>query len=340
MTSVVVVAAAAVGLAGGVLTAQLRADLPESPAAETPDGRPATKRPGADEDPLYYAAAQIHDGDTTIAYSPAGLVWDLVAVPSGWVVLENALGGGRRIVRVQEDGATAVVESGRIPTIDLSADGSRVVYPAADSRKVVIRDVDTGEVEERVSTPETPVAAQFASGDVIVTTKVRLGRNVSRWQVGAGELTPLWTKSTADVVAGDGSVMALSTHFGARRGCPFGVDLDQSRTKLWTDCDVRVFGDAGSMSPDGRRLLAVDSRSDGLGPSWVSVLDADTGQETGRIVEDLMTEVGWYGEDRLAVLVATDLNLRRSRLLACSTSGDCEQVARIPTGYTVLGRLP
>ena len=76
---------------------------------------------------------------------------------------------------------------------------------------------------------------------------------------------------------GAGAVSVINEVTEDLNTCGGLLDLTD-RTLRWDTCEYQV----QQISPDGRHVAAPPSQFDGLGPTSISVLDAETGQETGR----------------------------------------------------------
>lgn len=94
---------------------------------------------------------------------------------------------------------------------------------------------------------------------------------------------------SADPVNG---VIAVQTEMSDRRAC-FAVVDAATQEELWETCDQQL----GTFSPDGRYVMATAVESDGMGPSSLSVLDAETG--------DLVAEFSSKGQDLVSLIRPT-----------------------------------
>ncbi|WP_183095739.1 hypothetical protein [Nocardioides stalactiti] len=74
-------------------------------------------------------------------------------------------------------------------------------------------------------------------------------------------------------------------------------DLEASAA-TWTTCDF----DAREVSPDGSLVSALPSQYDGIGTAWIAILDADSGEETGRFAPEggfVSSGAVWTPDNRL-----------------------------------------
>ncbi|MPZ60343.1 MAG: hypothetical protein GEU93_03410 [Propionibacteriales bacterium] len=326
--------AAVVGLAAGVLVAQLRY------AADDRDQTPA-----ADEaDPLYYAGGEIHDGETVVAYRPDGSVDDLVAVDSGWVLLEKSFEDTHKLVLVRRNGDSRTLDSGLIDTFDVSTDGSRIVYPLGHSTAVAVVDVKTGGVVERLSTGKAyPGFANFAGEDVIYRTGIDARDHMMRWDPATDAVTRVQSDKEPNAVSADGSRMLLARAGFPGRPCPGVFPTSAPERARWRECDVRGYAGSGAFNPSGSLLLATDppywrGRTLRDWRRWVAVLDSESGTEVGRIRGRLVAGAHWLGDDAVGVLVGEDRKARGFRMLTCTVDGECTETVPDLAGDAVLGR--
>jgi hypothetical protein len=93
---------------------------------------------------------------------------------------------------------------------------------------------------------------------------------------GSGVTTP-WTNLRAvTAVSPDDTLLAglrSSGYLPGQKNCAVMVEAADSTLPLWTNCDWNPV----EFSPDGNRVLAIDSGTEGLGPNLMAVMDANTG---------------------------------------------------------------
>ena len=85
---------------------------------------------------------------------------------------------------------------------------------------------------------------------------------------------------------------------------PGWTDMDPAGHERWHTCDYAL----GQFSPDGKYVVGTDAYGDGLGPSWVAILDARTGHEVARFQRppgsDLFIgQLAWEDESHLLASV-------------------------------------
>jgi hypothetical protein len=91
---------------------------------------------------------------------------------------------------------------------------------------------------------------------------------------------------------------------------------------LWESCEIYSI----SFSLDGRYAVATDSRTDGLGPSSLVIVDAATGKRRLTLDVGLTQQVGWESEGRLLFDAWTGHQLA---LVRCTVSGACERATPV-----------
>ena len=99
--------------------------------------------------------------------------------------------------------------------------------------------------------------------------------------------------------------------------------LDQVDTTLrWRTCDFQ----AQQISPDGAYVAAPPSQYDGLGPTSISVLDAETGEETGRFSPEggFVAEWEWTPDN---LLMFTTYDGANWHLMTLAPNGEIAEIA-------------
>jgi hypothetical protein len=99
--------------------------------------------------------------------------------------------------------------------------------------------------------------------------------------------------------------------------------LDRSAgTFRWETCDFQV----QQISPDGTHVAATQSQYDGLGPTSLSVLDAETGEETGRFAPEggFVAEWAWSTD---GALVFSTYDGAQWHLMTMATDGELTEIA-------------
>ncbi|MGH3507245.1 MAG: hypothetical protein ACRDO2_08595 [Nocardioidaceae bacterium] len=101
--------------------------------------------------------------------------------------------------------------------------------------------------------------------------------------------------------------------------CAVLTDLDDVDDGGWDSCTWRPF----EFSPDGSRVFALDTRTEGFGPRLVAVVDS----ETGEALLDLSSEgtfgfaPSWESNDSVLVTLVQD---GRSAIVRCTVGVGCE----------------
>ncbi|UMG93391.1 hypothetical protein [Nocardioides sp. TF02-7] len=96
---------------------------------------------------------------------------------------------------------------------------------------------------------------------------------------------------------------------------------------VWRGCEFQAW----QVSPDGDHVAGLPSYFDGLGPTSISVLDAATGEETGRWAADgaFVADWAWTADGRLAF---TAYDGARWHLYAMAPDGEVEELAPALSG--------
>ena len=101
--------------------------------------------------------------------------------------------------------------------------------------------------------------------------------------------------------------------------CAVLTDLDDVNEGGWNSCTWRPF----EFSPDGSRVFALDTRTEGFGPRLVAVLDS----ETGEALLDLSSEgtfgfsPSWESNDSVLVTLVQD---GQAAIVRCTVGVGCE----------------
>jgi hypothetical protein len=139
---------------------------------------------------------------------------------------------------------------------------------------------------------------------------------------GGSEVTTPWSNlRSVTAVSPDESLLAGLRATGYPRGqknCAVMVQSADS-AELWTTCDWNPV----EFSPDGSRVLALDSGTEGLGPNLMAVMDANTGS----IVAEYSTD-GVFGRatfdadaDSIVAVVAEG---GQASIVRCTIDGQCD----------------
>lgn len=102
------------------------------------------------------------------------------------------------------------------------------------------------------------------------------------------------------------------------------VDLGRSdRAPQWETCDHQP----AQISPDGQLVIGLPSYYDGLGPTEVTVLDAETGGAVGEYAPDgaVLASAAWTTDGRILV-DQYDYDARTWRLVAIDADGSAAEV--------------
>lgn len=360
-TAVTLVALAVAGAIGGTVTAAVRGDAPSTPAAAgSPSASPTAEEPGV---VLYAGAGVIHDGDRTVKYrAPFATPDRLVRSSRGWLISKDTDSEvhphAARLYSVAPDGSTTEVAE-VADAWDVNEQGDRVVGADVETGAVKVWDLD-GDVVATWPGPQGVVRPVW-SGDLVLASAVvpedgdpggESGLwSMFRWNVATGDSRQLDVVGLPELSASrDGGLLAGSVgtegvpvieqnYCLAVMNTPGRADPDH-----WDTCDWRLNGGrSGDFSPNGTRILAVPSETDGFGPGLFATFSASAGPSEGLQkfqAPDWTMDATWLDEEHLLVMGATDGNLddkSGSWLQRCDLRGECEEVARSEHGLLVPG---
>ena len=110
------------------------------------------------------------------------------------------------------------------------------------------------------------------------------------------------------------------------------ADLRRPTPPRWEGCDF----EAAQISPDSKHVIGLPSYYDGLGPTEISVLDAETGEETGRFAPEggFISQSAWSADGRV-VFEAYDG--AQWHLFTMTTTGEIAEVAEPVAGEELNG---
>lgn len=296
VTGLVAAAVAAVALPTGVaVTAALNSgDEPgkdptiaaspsEEPARPTPTPRPDGTFPltieglprGAAPDVTYYnglEGAIVTPGGTV---KPPMTYQQAIRYAGGWLALGYA-GNGSEMSMLDEN-----MEVGRTfrsgQSFALSNDGTQVAYVEMmdDGSQYLVNAPTSGSDPQAWSFPEFPAIRPVGVADTGAVVYVSGGENSTVGMVTAEDkirLEGFVSAFDADINTG---LVAGMTRSDLLNGSCYGV-MDtrvSTSTMKWETCEYSLAG----FSPDGRYLMGSQPDFDGMGPSTMVILEADTG---------------------------------------------------------------
>lgn len=300
---------------GGTVDIDLAA-LPAGPRPETP----------------WYEAGAIHARGRRIPLDPAVRPAAVTPVGRNFVVLDQGADGSRsRLLLVDRSGRTRVLSKGPVnPPVVVSADpvgefawAERV----GDRTRLVLASSKDGTVLDTVDRPGDLVPAGFVQG-MVALSQESPRQSAQIWIAGRGVATVPGALGATATDAARG-LAAVTTRVepdpatGADRACSAVIDAANDYGRRWSSCRVVPV----SFSPDGRFVFAVDSRTEGLGPSRAFVLGARSGRVLLRLhVENTTQRVAW---GRRGTVLFDAWTGGQMGVVRCTTGGDCE-LARGP----------
>ncbi len=138
---------------------------------------------------------------------------------------------------------------------------------------------------------------------------------------------PLPSALAFNDVTGD-SLMTYTDKISDDGSCGGLVDLSSGGVKpKWKTCEHTT----RTISPDGEHVIGWPAYFDGLGFSSISVLDADTGKETGRYAPEggFMASSAWTSDGRVLFDVYSG---GKWQLIAMSTGGEITEIGKAVAG--------
>lgn len=290
-------------------------------------------------EPARLDPAQLPRGeDTRLLHTEGSVIVDddsRVRVRAAHVILEGRSGrdyvvstyDGQwenwRVVRVARDGSsTVLVRNGQDGEVDLSIDGSKMVLSlggrGTDSR-FQVRDTATGAVlQERVFRDGAADVLAFSKSRILLSEGTSKRTRTFWWNpvTDRTERVSRFPSYFADLEANRLGQLLGDPYQG---GCQRLVGLHRPSNVLWRSCRERV----ASVSPDGKRLIAVGILTDGAGP-----LEVKLRKGTGRLLRtyraDAFGFLVWEGRHRPLLQIAG----KRSAAMARCSLSDCELGSR------------
>lgn len=368
-TVVALVATAAVGMIGGTMTAVIRGDndRPGGSAGPTDRSSRTPSSPGAptptSANVLYAGAKTIHDGDRTVRYdAPFDTPDRLVRTRNGWLVSTStgtdAHPQSSRVYTVAPDGTTKAIAE-IADAFDLNDTRDRIVATEVESGAVKVWDVD-GEVVRTWPGPRGATRPVWSGELVFASAVVDSGGesepggetgvwNLFRWNPATGAAKRLDRGGFEQMAASrDGTLLSGSVGIEgyslvAENYC-LGIQSAPGRPDpaFWDSCDWRLNSRySQAFSPDGTRILAVPSESDGFGPSLFATFSATDGptEELQKFAAPKMTiDASWLDDDTLVLFGSTSFDLESGGWIrTCDLAGKCTEVATREDGPLVVG---
>lgn len=368
-TAAALVTTAVIGVTAGTVTAMVRGEDPTGSAkgpgssrsnAPSSPGKPtgtvgtgATGQP-ATSDVLWADGAFIHDGEKKVGLGGPleGAPDRLVRAKGGYLVAyDNGQNtdDDQTLYFVSAPQGAVQVLSQRARSWDLDPAGDRVVVH--DLRNVAVIGFD-GVTQETVGAPEGEQGVLW-DGDTVTVHALQpdVGWRVWTWKPGDAQLRLTDRVGFADPRADRTGHQVFGAvtpdgYSGAEGNTCVGTGPNGTgETGVnWFTCDWRLNSPwTAAVSPGGKRLLVVDSQTDGFGPGAFGVVDVAKGPRAGVPTVDApsewMMDAAWLGDDTFAVVGSNTDEVGKAGgwIQVCTTGGDCEQVVRTRTGKVTLG---
>lgn len=304
---------------------------------------------------LYAGAGKIHDGDRVITWSaPYDDAREVTRTADGYLAAfsDSESEPAFELWSVDPDGTSRKVADA-IGNWDVSPDGNRVVGLASVGIRLKVWTLDGGTVATWRSF-DYSVSPVFAGDDIVDSPVGKdgvlrlLSWNPETGKVGnrnASGLTRLTSSADGSTISGSVGLEGVASDQQATpclqtRSFP-PVSTDDT---YWQTCDWSPYGtNASPISPDGTKVWAVPSGTDGFGPTQVATFSAAEGPTVGlRTFEPPQGtyDLTWLDDSHLLVTGATNLNLDEKTgtwLKKCDPAGACTEVASVTRGKLVAG---
>ncbi|WP_121252375.1 hypothetical protein [Nocardioides ferulae] len=318
------VRAAAAPLAALTLTLGL---LGPAAAATAVEIRPAQLERGEDIAVPHVEGSTIVDGDLRIDVGTpyVGLLGtsgeDYVVLASG-----SEQWRGARALRVRPDGTTTVlVRRAPLGRVHLSEDGATLALArrAGDGgSRLQVFDTTSGERRAERRVRGYADVLDTDGGQVLVSSW--RPRKTYLWRTGPDRLRRVLGKAA---YAGDLGLDRVAW-FGRdpySGGCSIVAQVTDPEQRVWRSCRDAV----ESWSPDGTRMLTMHKLTDGVGPSEVSLREADGARLARFTVDGWFSSLAW--EDGETVLLGANAH-RRFATVRCDGE-TCERASDLEPAH-------
>ena len=203
------------------------------------------------------------------------------------------------------------------------------VAPEAGAQTLVVRSATDPEVGMTWDLPEFPVAMPvgFVAEDRVVYETVdpegTTGIYIAEPDGSSTELPGYVGVVSADPTTGLVAVQTKANEDGS--ACSGVVDPDVSLTEpVWETCEHSF----GAFSPDGSLLLAGSAYQSGIGPTYIDLLDAETGAVVAKFRQERKGQIAlvqpvWESPESI---VAIALEGQTTTMVRLGTDGSLEEV--------------
>lgn len=197
--------------------------------------------------------------------------------------------------------------------------GAKTVYYASAQEDGIVYDPGLGVLTDADYTPVGFVNEEYG----FLMNAAGWTDAVQAWDLGGGTASfPSELGVTAVSQAGNYASF-IRRYDEEDRPCATIVTIDSWFVNdRWESCEIYPV----SFSLDGRYAVAIDSRTDGLGPSSLVIVDAATGKRRLTLDVGLTQQVRWESDGRLLFDAWTGNQLA---LVRCTVSGACERATPI-----------
>lgn len=283
---------------------------------------------------LYFADGVIYDGTNQIAYQPQfqSDIASVTRTDSGWLVFERIGQDSSRLVLVDFDGSTSLIQAGDPHSFDVSPDGNAVAVPHDGGPKIDIINPSDGSLIASVTTLLSSVRQVRFAGNDLVFDGYGAGNTlrILRYDFSLDRLPPVRVdvpggEATVEDVSADGRYL-VAGYLSGDSSCVATFDLSGSAQPLWSSCDNSPAGGT-SISPDGTSVILLPASQDGASASSLTVAELATGTPIGTVEAGLLLDATWVDPAHLLVQSATDDDYSAFTVAECTVDdGTCEEL--------------
>ena len=265
------------------------------------------------------------DGDLRVPVRGPAHVWLMGRVGPDYLVNTASAGYERATVQlVRRNGERRVLQRlGDRTTASPSADGRHLALTTSVTGGTHVRVVSTRSgalVRGRTFHANGTEVSDYGARRLVLTG-LRGGRT-SWWDPVTNRLSPIVAHPAHADIAADRLVVLVPDPQQPYLDCQRTVRLSRPAQVLWRSCRDIPLG----FSPDARRMLTVDIRSDGIGPGAVQVR-----AQGGRLLRTYRAPM-WFGftqwESNRAVLLQP-VGRRSLAAVRCHLGDGCERASRL-----------
>ena len=279
---------------------------------------------GADTPLLHMQEEVVVDGRVRVPVRGAANAWMLGRVGRDYLVETADADFNRFAVRlVRRDGSHRVLQRfGQRTTPVPSADGKRLALVTLDRPGTRIRVVRTRTgalVRQRTFASYGVEVTDYGLRRMVITG---LRDRTFWWNPQTGRRTLLVARPAWADIEANRLVVRVPHPKVKYEECQRTVELSRPSVLLWRSCRDRPL----TFSPDGRRMLTTDIRSDGIGPSFVQVRRVHGGLVRTYRAPGFFGFVEWEGNRRVLL---QPVGPTYTAAVRCVPTGGCHRASRL-----------